>query len=136
MVKVILGDKGSGNTKELMNAISDALVQESGSLVCIEKGSDLTYDVDYRVRLINATDYGMEGFVFLRGFLSGLHGGNFDLSHIFIDSLYKVAGSRDQVEAERFLDWCADFGERNSVHFTISVTDDPALASYGIKKYC
>lgn len=136
MVKVILGDKGSGNTKELMSAIGEALARESGSLVCIEKGSDLTYDVDYRVRLINATDYGMEGFVFLRGFLSGLHGGNFDLSHIFIDSLYKVAGSRDQVEAERFLDWCADFGERNSVHFTISVTDDPALASYGIKKYC
>ena len=42
----------------------------------------------------------------------------------------------DAVPAERFLDWCADFGERNSVHFTISVTDDPALASYGIKKYC
>ena len=136
MVKVILGDKGSGNTKELMDVIRTAVAQETGSLVCIEKGTDLTYDVDYRVRLVDAADYGMEGFQFLKGFLAGLHGGNFDISHIFIDSLYKVAGSRDQVEAERFLDWCADFGERNSVHFTISVTDDPALASYGIKKYC
>ena len=136
MVKVILGDKGSGNTKELMKAIGEALVQENGSLVCIEKGNDLTYDVDYRVRLIDARDYGMEGFTFLRGFLSGLHGGNFDISHIFIDSLYKVAGSKDPAEAEAFLDWCAQFGERNSVSFTISVTDDPANARYGIKKYC
>ena len=136
MVKVILGDKGSGNTKELMDVIRTAVAQESGSLVCIEKGTDLTYDVDYRVRLLNANDYGMEGFVFLRGFLSGLHGGNFDISHIFIDSLYKVAGSKDPEEAEAFLDWCAQFGERNSVSFTISVTDDPANTRYGIKKYC
>lgn len=64
MVKVILGDKGSGNTKELMNAISTALAQENGSLVCIEKGNDLTYDVDYRVRLIDSRDYGIDGFQF------------------------------------------------------------------------
>ena len=136
MVKVILGDKGSGNTKELMNAISTALAQENGSLVCMEKGNDLTYDVDYRVRLIDSRDYGIEGFQFLKGFVSGLHGGNFDITHIFIDSLYKVAGSKDQAEAERFLDWCAQFGERNSVSFTISVTEDPAFAPYGITKYC
>jgi len=134
MVKVILGDKGSGNTKELMAAINEALVQEAGSLVCIEKGNDLTYDVDYRVRLIDSRDYGMEGFTFLKGFLSGLHGGNFDISHIFIDSLYKVAGSKDQQEAASFLAWCEQFGARNSVSFTITVTE--AAAIDGIKKYC
>ena len=136
MVKVILGDKGSGNTKELMDVIRTAVAQESGSLVCIEKGTDLTYDVDYRVRLLNANDYGMEGFGFLRGFLSGLHGGNFDLSHIFIDSLYKVAGSKDPDEAEAFLRWCAAFGESHGVDFTITVTDDPKTAPYGIRQYC
>ena len=136
MVKVILGDKGSGNTEELMNEISVAVGQETGSLVCLESGTDLTYDVDYRVRLIDTLDYGIENYEFLKGFLAGLHGGNFDLSHIFIDSLYKVAGSKDPAEAEAFLDWCSQFGERNSVSFTISVTEDPAAASYGIKKYC
>ena len=134
MVKVILGDKGSGNTKELMKEISAAVAQASGNLVCIEKGTDLTYDVDYRVRLIDAGDYGMEGFQFLKGFLSGLHGGNFDITHIFIDSLYKVAGCREG--AEEFLDWCRAFGEKNGVGFTVTVTDDPAAVSDGIKKYC
>ena len=136
MVKVILGDKGSGNTKELMKTIGEALVQDRGSIVCIEKGKDLTYDVSHQVRLISAQDYGIESFTFLKGFVSGLHGGNFDISSIFIDSLYKVAGSKDQAEAAEFLAWCEQFGERNSVSFTISVTDDPAAVADGIKKYC
>ena len=135
MVKVILGDKGSGNTKELMDVIRTAVAQETGSLVCIEKGTDLTYDVDYRVRLIDAADYGMEGFQFLKGFLAGLHGGNFDISHIFIDSLYKVAGEDDPEAAEEFLRWCAHFGEQHGVHFTIAVTGDPKTAPYGIRIY-
>lgn len=136
MVKVILGDKGSGNTKELIKAVGEAAKKESGSLVCIEKGNDLTYDLDYHVRLIDSRDYGIAGFTFLRGFLSGLHGGNFDISHIFIDSLCKVADRTDMDEAAAFLDWCAQFGERYNVGFTISVTGDPANITYGIKKYC
>ena len=136
MVKVILGDKGSGNTKELMKTIGEALAQDRGSIVCIEKGTDLTYDVSHQVRLISARDYGIESFTFLKGFVSGLHGGNFDLTSIFIDSLYKVAGSKDQAEAAEFLAWCEAFGERNTVNFTISVTEDPEAAIDGIKKYC
>ena len=136
MVKVILGDKGSGNTKELMKTIGEALAQDRGSIVCIEKGNDLTYDVSHEVRLISARDYGIESFTFLKGFVSGLHGGNFDITSIFIDSLYKVAGSKDQEDAAEFLSWCERFGERNTVSFTISVTEDPEAAIDGIKKYC
>ena len=135
MVKVILGDKGSGNTKELMKAIGEALVQENGSLVCIEKGNDLTYDVDYRVRLIDARDYGMEGFTFLRGFLSGLHGGNFDISHIFIDNLYKISQSKDPQETENFLDWCSVFSAENGVAFTITIAGEAAGAPEYITRY-
>ncbi|MEA4964407.1 MAG: hypothetical protein VB055_01115 [Oscillospiraceae bacterium] len=136
MVKVILGAKGSGNTKDLIKAVVEAAKQENGSLVCIEKGNDLTYDLDYHVRLIDSRDYGIDGFTFLKGFLSGLHGGNFDVSHIFIDSLYKVADDTDAESTTTFLDWCAQFGERYNVSFTISVTGDPASAAYGIRKYC
>ena len=60
MVKVILGDKGSGNTKELMKTIGEALAQDQGSIVCIEKGNDLTYDVSHEVRLISAVQAGNE----------------------------------------------------------------------------
>ncbi len=135
MIRVILGVKGSGNTKELMNCISEAVAAENGSLVCIEKGSDLTYDVDYRVRLINASDYGMEGISFLQGFLAGLHGGNYDISHIFIDNLCKVCNLSAGESVEGFLAWCEAFGEKNGVSFTIAISGDPETAPEGVRKY-
>lgn len=138
MVKVILGNKGSGNTKELMAAVNAAAAEAKGSLVCIEKGNDLTYDVKHSVRLISATEYGINSYTFLQGFLSGLHGGNFDICDIFIDGLCKVTGSKaDSLdEAAEFLAWCETFGQTHSVNFTIAMAVDPATAPENIKKYC
>ena len=138
MVKVILGDTGSGNTKQLVKCIREAVESNRGSLVCIEEGTDLRYDVDYRVRLISGSDYNMssEGYLFLKGFIAGLHGGNFDITHVFIDSLYKLVGSDDDAQAEDFLNWCSEFGEKNFVSFTIAVSESPESAPYGIRKYC
>lgn len=135
MVKVIMGLKGSGKTKQLIQSINEAIATESGSMVCIEKGNKLTFDIDYRVRLIEASEYEMGSYTFLKGFISGLHAGNFDISHIFIDGLYRVAGHSDSAELEPFLDWCAEFGKLNSIRFTIIVSDDPANVSESVKKY-
>ncbi|MCI8526471.1 MAG: hypothetical protein HFF17_11275 [Oscillospiraceae bacterium] len=135
MVKVIMGLSGSGKTKELIQSINDAISTESGSMVCIEKGNKLTFDIDYRVRLIEASEYQVNGYTFLKGFISGLHAGNFDISHIFIDSLFKIAGSKDLAEAEDFFDWCAAFGQQNNLKFTMVVSDDPEKMPEGIRKY-
>ena len=70
MVKVIIGLRGSGKTKQLVDSINTAIKNESGSMVCIEKGNKLTYDIDYRVRLIEASEYTMGSFTFLKGFIS------------------------------------------------------------------
>lgn len=135
MVKVIMGLKGSGKTKQLIQSINEAIATESGSMVCIEKGNKLTFDIDYRVRLIEASEYEMGSYTFLKGFISGLHAGNFDISHIFIDGLYRVAGQSDSSGLESFLDWCAEFGKVNSIRFTIIVSDDPANVPDTVKKY-
>ena len=135
MIRVILGVKGSGNTKELMNCISEAVAAENGSLVCIEKGSDLTYDVDYRVRLINASDYGMEGISFLQGFLAGLHGGNYDINEIFIDNLFKIVGGMPNQDADNSFNWLDNFSAKNGVKFTVSVSGDPEMATDVMQKF-
>ncbi len=135
MVKVIMGLSGSGKTKQLINSINEAIATESGSMVCIEKGNKLTFDIDYRVRLIESSEYQMGSFTFLKGFISGLHAGNFDISHIFIDGLYRVTGSSDLAETEEFFHWCADFGKVNNLKFTVVVSDDPEKMSEGIKQY-
>lgn len=135
MVKIICGLKGSGKTKQLIDAINSAIKTESGSLVCIEKGNALTFDIDYRVRLIDASEYDIGSYTFLRGFISGLHAGNFDITHIFMDGLYKLSGTKDAEETAAFLAWCESFGKANKIAFTVSVSDDPADLPESITKY-
>ena len=135
MVKVILGLKGSGKTKQLIDSINSAIKEETGSVVCIEKGNALTFDVDYRVRLINASEYDIGSYEFLKGFISGLHAGNFDITQIFIDNLYKLAGTNDNDATAAFLSWCDTFGKVHGMKLTVTVSDDPANLPESIIKY-
>lgn len=134
MVKVIMGVQGSGKTKDLITSINESVKNENGSVVCIEKGHTLRYDINYRVRLIDSDDYNISNLPFLQGFISGLHAGNFDISHIFIDSLYKILGS-DRDKSAEFCTWCEEFAAKNDLRFTITVSDDPNTVCEGMKKY-
>ena len=135
MVKVIMGLKGSGKTKQLIDSINSAIKNETGSMVCIEKGNALTFDVDYRVRLIDASEYDIGNYTFLKGFISGLHAGNFDITHIFLDGLYKLSGSKDVEETAAFLAWAESFGAANNMKFTISISDEIANMPESVTKY-
>lgn len=135
MVHIIMGPEGSGKTKMLIDAIHQALQEESGSMVCIEKGSTLRFDVDHRVRLIDAGEYALGSYTFLKGFISGLHAGNFDITHIFADGLYKIAHCKDDSETEAFLNWCNQFSIANDVSFTFTMQGDPETAPGYMAKY-
>ena len=128
MVKVIMGVKGTGKTKQMVETINAAVDNETGHIVCIEKGSKLVYDIKSSVRLVEASDYPIGGYSYLKGFISGLHAGNFDITHIFMDNLYKLAQSSDPKETENFLDWCSVFSAENSVAFTLTIAGEAAEA--------
>ena len=134
MIHVIMGLKGSGKTKKLINAIHDTVAASQGDVVCIEYGRKLTYDLSYKVRLVDSKEYGISSSEMLKGFLSGLHAGNFDITNVFIDNLYKTIGT-DLAAAEDFVAWCAKFAADNSMEITITISDDPAKASDGMKQY-
>lgn len=135
MVKIFLGLSGSGKTKEMIRTINEAAEQEAGSVVCVEKGNKLTYDINYKVRLIDYREYNLEGAESLKAFISGLHAGNFDISHIFLKSIHKLLGTDNMEQMAAFCDWCAAFGEKNSLSFTMTATEDPAQAPESLKKY-
>ena len=135
MVKVIMGLKGSGKTKQLVELINNAVRDENGSIVCMEKGNKLRFDIDYRVRLIESDAYGVNDYTFLKGFISGLHAGNFDFTNLFIDSLYKISNCSDIAQTEEFLQWCEKFSEANNLQITITISDDIANATEAMKKY-
>ena len=134
MIHVIMGLKGSGKTKKLINAINEAVASANGDVVCIEYGKKLTYDINYRVRLVDSKEYGINSLDMLKGFLSGLHAGNFDITNVYIDNLYKTIGN-SRADAEAFILWCDSFANANNMNITITVSDDPAEAPQSIRQY-
>lgn len=135
MVRVLLGNKGSGKTKKLIEMINSAVLTEHGNVVCIEWDRELTYDIHYHIRLVEASDYYIPSYEALKGFISGLYAGNYDITHIFVDNLTKIIRGKDVGQIEEFLDWLDRFGERNSLKFTVTISMDENDVSEGIRKY-
>ena len=135
MVKLILGLKGSGKTKKLVDLVREAVKMENGDVVCIEKEKKLTYDIPYQARLIEAGSYDTGSYEFIKGFIYGLHSGNYDITHVFVDNFYKIVSNKDPVVFGEFLDWLEDFSEKEKIEFVISVTMDPDTVGDAIKKY-
>jgi len=135
MVKLIMGLKGSGKTKKLINLINEAVDNEHGDIVCIEKAQKMTYDIPYKVRLIDASQYGFDGYDFFKGFLSGLHSANYDITHIFIDNVLRIIGRELDQDVEDFLEWCDNFSIKEHVSFTITISEDIALATDRVKRF-
>ena len=135
MVKLIMGLKGSAKTKALVDLVKKAAEEEHGDVVCIEKDKNLTYDIPYTARLIHASEYGINNEQLLRGFISGLHAGNYDITHVFIDNFYKMLSDTSDEAVTELLNWMDAFSTRENVNFTISATADPANVGEGIRKF-
>ena len=103
MVRLIMGEKGTGKTKKLIEMINTTAQEDNGSVVCVEAKSTMTFDLHYHVRLISAYEYDLSNYEALRGFLFGLYAGNYDISHIFIDNLFKITGGECNQAADDFL---------------------------------
>ena len=135
MVRLIMGSKGSGKTKQLIEMINNAAKDEPGNVVCIEANRNMTYDIHYHICLIDAEEYKLNNYDSFRGFISGLYAGNYDISHVFIDSLCRIVGRDVDQETEDFLNWLDVFGERNNIKFTVTISADISSATDGMGRY-
>ncbi len=135
MVRLIMGAKGSGKTKQLIELINNAAKDEPGNVVCIEANRNMTYDIHYHIRLIDAQEYKLDNYDLFRGFISGLYAGNYDISHVFIDNLCKTIGCDVDRSTEEFLEWLDAFGEKNNIKFTVTISANLSLATEGMQKF-
>ncbi|NLG93058.1 MAG: hypothetical protein GX485_05835 [Clostridiales bacterium] len=92
MITLIVGRKGSGKTKKLIERANEAIEKSNGNVVVIEKGLKLTYNISHQARLIDSDAYGILGTDALCGFISGICAGNYDVTDIFVDSTLKIIG--------------------------------------------
>ena len=135
MVNIILGLKGSGKTKKLVDLVREAVNQETGDVVVIERERKLTFDIPYQARLIDAGSYDIGSYEFLKGLICGVHAGNYDITHFFIDNFYKLVNDRSAEALESFLTWLEKFSEQEKISFIVSISADPDTVSDKVRAY-
>ena len=125
MISLIIGNKGSGKTKRLVDLVNKAVDASKGNVVCIEKGLKLTYDLTHKARLVDTDEYNISGFDTLYGFISGMCAGNYDLTEIFVDATLKIGG-RNYDELADFIAKLAPLVEKSKVEIVFTISCDEA----------
>ena len=134
MITLIVGNKGTGKTKKLVELVNAAVEKSSGNVVCVEKGMKLTYDLSHAVRLIDAESYNINGFDAFYGFLTGLLAGNYDITDLFIDGTFKIGG-RDYQGLGAMLDKLSVIVKDNDVNIVFTISADESDLPDEVKKY-
>ena len=119
MLKLIVGLKGSGKTKTIVEMANAKLSETNGCVVFIEKGDKLIHEVKHQARLLNTDEYLVNDGATLYGFVAGNYGSNYDVSDIFIDSALKICGN-DVDQFSTFLDNVVAFTATHPVNFVIT----------------
>ena len=130
MVTLIIGKKGSGKTKKLIQLANEAVAKSSGNVVVIEKGAGLTYDVTHKARLIDTNVYGM-----LLGFISGICAGNYDVTDIFVDSTFKIA-PEGVIGIEKFVTALNALCAESEAKITLLISSAEVELPEGLKAVC
>ena len=134
MIKVIIGEKGTGKTAKLIEAVHTAEKAATGSVVFVNKGKRHVLDLSHKVRLVDTEEYGITTYDEFFGFIGGILSQNYDIAHIFVDSITKIVN--DDLEAlEKCLDKLEPIADGNNAEIQIILSLNPANATEGIKKY-
>lgn len=135
MIKLIIGNKGSGKTKKLVELVNSCLENSDGNVVCVEKSPKLTYDISSKARLLETETYSINGCKAFYGFLAGICAGNYDVTDVFIDATFKIVG-RDYSKLPQFFDMLSELSEATDVNFYFTISCDKEDLPVEIFDYC
>ncbi len=137
MIELVIGLRGSGKTKMFFDKVNAAAEASKGSVVCVEYGKKLTFNVNMDVRLIDVVDYGVTNGEELYGFICGIAASNYDITEIYIDSALKMCGN-DLDDFEKFVLRMADRSDKYNIKCFITSSIAPedlpvSLSGYVLK---
>jgi hypothetical protein len=130
----MMGEKGSGKTKAFIEKVNQAIHEETGNVVCISKGNRYLFDLNSAIRMVDTTDFKVQCYKVFYGFICGIIARDYDITHIFIDSVTKIANP-DYEKLEEFLEMIEEISKQFGIAFTMTISDDPAHATEKVKQY-
>ncbi len=134
MIKLIIGKKGSGKTKELINDVHDAVNVENGNIVFICNGDRHVLDLNHSVRLIDVAEFDTADYRVFKSFINGILSQNYDITSVFIDSLFKIV-PEDKDNLVQFIADLDAISDTRGIKFTICISADKSELPDGIEKY-
>ena len=135
MIKVLIGKKGSGKTKTLIDSVNNAAEQANGNVVFISNDTKRhIFDIKHKVRLVDTSVFVLKTYDEFYGFLCGLISNDFDITNVFVDSIFKIVG--DTLDgAEKFFDDVLKLCEQYNIEFMFTLSMNDSDVPEYIKKY-
>ena len=132
MVQLIVGDKGKGKTKYLLDRVNAEVKEAEGNIVYLDKSSKNMHELNNKVRLINVSEYPVKNVDQFLGFICGVCSQDYDLQTMYIDSFLKVAGLEDADITATILAMDA-IGKQFNVNLVVSAPVEADALSDAIK---
>lgn len=134
MVELLIGKKGTGKTKVLIEKVNNALTVAEGNVVYISNNGDNIFDIKSKVRMADTSDFDIKSYEEFLGFISGIVSRDYDITNIFVDGIFKIVGSSELDGFELFLSRLEKMSQKFNISFVISVSIDADTAPDYIKK--
>ncbi|MCD8038127.1 MAG: twitching motility protein PilT [Lachnospiraceae bacterium] len=133
MVQLIVGQKGKGKTKIILDMVNKEISNASGNIVYLDKGNDHMYELNNKVRLINVRDYGVSNADEFIGFVRGIISQDHDLEHIYLDGFLKIACLEGSERIEEIIPRLDSISDTYGFKITASVSVDEAELTESLK---
>lgn len=124
MVQLIVGKKGKGKTKHLLDKVNTEVQNVSGNIVYLDKSTKHMYELNNKIRLIDVSSYLITSSNEFTGFISGIISQDHDLEQMYFDSFLKIACLEESGELEATINKLEKISEKFSVNFCISISVD------------
>ena len=133
MVELIVGKKGKGKTKVLLDKVNGAIKEANGSIVYLDKSAKHMYELNNKIRLIDVSSYLITSPEEFLGFVCGIVSQDHDLQQMYFDSFLKIACA-EEAEIEPIIKKLDAIGEKFGIDFVLSVSRDEAELPASLKE--
>lgn len=135
MVELLIGKKGTGKTKALIESVNNASTVAKGNVVFISDDTSRSmYDIKSKIRMADTSEFDIESYNEFFGFICGIVSRDFDITNIFVDGIFRIVGTTELDGFEAFLKRLEEMSSKFNIQFVISVSIDVDAAPEYIKK--
>ncbi len=134
MIQVIAGRKGTGKTKRLIDLTNSTAQEAEHDVIFLDDDNRYMFDVDHKVRFINAEDYHIHNTDMFIGFVGGILSSNFDVGTVFVDAFLKLCHA-ELDKTGPVVSALEDLSVKNHVNFVLSLSADPEDLPECLKQY-